>query len=284
MRSWRGRRYRSSAPWRPTSRRNVPTCARSSSIPVMVEPMVPWHSRSRSPSAVGGAIRRSRPWHARWIWQSGASRSTTRSLRPIGPSAIVYLMRRELEHAEAAAMRSIAIAPNYADGYGLLALINNNLGRPEKAIEQINKGIELNPYYTWDYPYNLGRAYYTLGRYEEAIAALGEGPGAQRECCADQAVPDRQLRAGGPCGRCRVAGRRASDGQSGRDDLAHRQSNSDFRSGAQAGLPGGSSTSWVARVAWRVASSGGHPMSRSQRCGKRSDARVSGGRAWRAAG
>ncbi len=72
-------------------------------------------------------------------------------------------------------MRSIAIAPNYADGYGLLALINNNLGRPERAIEQINKGIELNPYYTWDYPYNLGRAYYALGRYEESIAALGEG-------------------------------------------------------------------------------------------------------------
>ncbi|QVL48672.1 MAG: winged helix-turn-helix domain-containing protein [Thiocapsa sp.] len=84
----------------------------------------------------------------------------------------VYLMRKELEQAESAAMRSIAVAPNYADGYGLLALINNNLGRPEKAIEQINKGVQLNPYYTWDYPYNLGRAYYTLGRYEEAIAAL----------------------------------------------------------------------------------------------------------------
>lgn len=84
----------------------------------------------------------------------------------------VYLMRKELEHAEAAAMRSIAVAPNYADGYGLLALINNNLGRPEKAIEQIHKGVQLNPYYTWDYPYNLGRAYYSLGRYEEAIASL----------------------------------------------------------------------------------------------------------------
>jgi adenylate cyclase len=84
----------------------------------------------------------------------------------------VYLMRKELEQAESAAMRSIAVAPNYADGYGLLALINNNLGHPQKAIEQINKGVQLNPYYTWDYPYNLGRAYYTLGRYEEAIAAL----------------------------------------------------------------------------------------------------------------
>jgi TolB-like protein/DNA-binding winged helix-turn-helix (wHTH) protein/Tfp pilus assembly protein PilF len=84
----------------------------------------------------------------------------------------VYLMRKELEQAESAATRSIAVAPNYADGYGLLALINNNLGRPERAIDQINKGIKLNPYYTWDYPYNLGRAYYALGRYEEAIAAL----------------------------------------------------------------------------------------------------------------
>jgi tetratricopeptide (TPR) repeat protein len=84
----------------------------------------------------------------------------------------VYLMRKELEQAESAAIRSIAVAPNYADGYGLLALINNNLGHPQKAIEQINKGVQLNPYYTWDYPYNLGRAYYTLGRYEEAIAAL----------------------------------------------------------------------------------------------------------------
>lgn len=84
----------------------------------------------------------------------------------------VYLMRKELEKAEAAAMQSIRAAPNYADGYGLLALINNNLGRPHMAIEQITKGIQLNPYYTWDYPYNLGRAYYTLGRYEEAIAAL----------------------------------------------------------------------------------------------------------------
>jgi TolB-like protein/DNA-binding winged helix-turn-helix (wHTH) protein/Tfp pilus assembly protein PilF len=84
----------------------------------------------------------------------------------------VYLMRKELEQAEMAARESIAVAPNYADGFGLLALINNNLGRPEKAIEQVHQGVQLNPYYTWDYPYNLGRAYYTLGRYEEAIAAL----------------------------------------------------------------------------------------------------------------
>ncbi len=84
----------------------------------------------------------------------------------------VYLMQNEHEKAEAAAAEAISIAPNFADGYGLLALINNNLGQPEKAIDQITEGMRLNPYYTWGYTYKLGRAYYMLGRYEDAIAAL----------------------------------------------------------------------------------------------------------------
>jgi tetratricopeptide (TPR) repeat protein len=32
--------------------------------------------------------------------------------------------------------------------------------------------MRLNPYYTWDYLYNLGRAYYSTGRYIEAIDTL----------------------------------------------------------------------------------------------------------------
>ncbi len=32
--------------------------------------------------------------------------------------------------------------------------------------------MRLNPNYTWDYPYNRGRANYTLGRIDEAIGAL----------------------------------------------------------------------------------------------------------------
>lgn len=84
----------------------------------------------------------------------------------------VYMMRKEFDAAERAAKKSIAIAPNYADGYGLLALINNHHGNAEKALKLIKKGMRLNPYYTWDYPYNLGRAYYSLGRYEEAISVL----------------------------------------------------------------------------------------------------------------
>jgi TolB-like protein/Tfp pilus assembly protein PilF len=86
----------------------------------------------------------------------------------------VHLLRKEYKLAEAAATEAVTVAPNYADGYGLLALIKNALGEPESAIALIKKGMQLNPYYTWDYPYNLGRAYYTLGRIDEAIEALEE--------------------------------------------------------------------------------------------------------------
>ena len=84
----------------------------------------------------------------------------------------VYLMRQELENAEKATSQAIYVSPSYADGYGLLALINNNMGHAQKAIEYVTKGMRLNPYYTWDYLYNLGRAYYSAGRYNEAIVEL----------------------------------------------------------------------------------------------------------------
>jgi adenylate cyclase len=84
----------------------------------------------------------------------------------------VYLMRKEHEKAMEVVREAIRIAPNYADGYGLLALIMNNLGHPMEALEYADKGMRLNPYYTWDYLYNIGRARYTLGHFEQAIAML----------------------------------------------------------------------------------------------------------------
>lgn len=84
----------------------------------------------------------------------------------------VHFMRQEFDQASEAAAQAIAVAPSYADGYGLLALISNYAGQPERAIEYVTKGMRLNPYYTWDYLYNLGHAYYFLGRYDKAIEAL----------------------------------------------------------------------------------------------------------------
>lgn len=84
----------------------------------------------------------------------------------------VYMMRQEYENAQKAITQAINIAPSYADGYGLLALIYNNMGLPQKAIDHATKGMRLNPYYTWDYLYNLGRAYYAQGHYKKAIEIL----------------------------------------------------------------------------------------------------------------
>lgn len=99
------------------------------------------------------------------------------SIDPDSPQVLwalgyVYMIRKQFDEAITALERAIAIAPNYADGYGLLALINNNLGNATEAINLIEKGMQLNPHYTYDYPYNLGRAYYAIGNYEKAVQNL----------------------------------------------------------------------------------------------------------------
>ena len=86
--------------------------------------------------------------------------------------AYVHMMRKEFNQAKAVVQDALRIAPNFADGYGLLALIQNGLGEAREAIANIETGIKLNPFYTWDYPYNLGRANYILGNYEKAIEHL----------------------------------------------------------------------------------------------------------------
>lgn len=84
----------------------------------------------------------------------------------------VQLFRNDYDDARKSVEQSLKLAPSYADAYGLLALINNRLGRGEEAIKLIKKGMSLNPYYTWDYPYNLGRGYYNLGEFQQAVTQL----------------------------------------------------------------------------------------------------------------
>ena len=78
----------------------------------------------------------------------------------------------EIDSAVEAVEHAVSLAPSYADGYALLALIKNNLGQAEEAIGLIEKGMKLNPFYSWDYLYNLGRAHYALGDYEKAVLYL----------------------------------------------------------------------------------------------------------------
>jgi TolB-like protein/class 3 adenylate cyclase/cytochrome c-type biogenesis protein CcmH/NrfG len=102
------------------------------------------------------------------------------SIDPTSPHALwalgyVYMHTKRFDEAIETLQRAVTIAPNYADGYGLLALINNNIGQSEEAIQLLKKGMKLNPYYTWDYLYNLGRAYHALGDYEKAAQYLEKG-------------------------------------------------------------------------------------------------------------
>jgi len=84
----------------------------------------------------------------------------------------IHMYRKEFDEALQAAENAVSLSPNYADGYALLALVKNNLGQADEVIPLIEKAMVLNPHYTWDYIYQLGRAYYALGEYEKAVSYL----------------------------------------------------------------------------------------------------------------
>ena len=86
--------------------------------------------------------------------------------------AYVHLHRLEYDEAEVAAKESIQLSPNFADGYALLANIANWRGKAADAVKYIKKAIDLNPYYSFQYPSTLGLAYYELGQYEQAVDVL----------------------------------------------------------------------------------------------------------------
>ncbi|MDH5649460.1 MAG: winged helix-turn-helix domain-containing protein [Gammaproteobacteria bacterium] len=111
--------------------------------------------------------------------RASAMANLATQLDPSSPQAYwalgyTLMYQRQLDKAAVAVEHSIEIAPNYADGYGLLGLINNELGNGEEAARLIKKGMALDPHHSWDFPYNLGRAYYILGRYDEAVKNLLE--------------------------------------------------------------------------------------------------------------
>jgi adenylate cyclase len=81
----------------------------------------------------------------------------------------IYLLQRQHEKAIVEGERAIALDPNFADGYAHLSQIMRYSGRFEEALMLIEKGIRLSPKPRLFYPFNLGRTYFDLGRYEDAI-------------------------------------------------------------------------------------------------------------------
>ncbi|NIW04265.1 MAG: tetratricopeptide repeat protein [Gammaproteobacteria bacterium] len=80
----------------------------------------------------------------------------------------LYMTQRRSDDAIAAARRAVALDPNYADGYGQLAVALNHAGRPQEALTAMATAMRLNPRYAFYYTWINGQSKFLLGRFAEA--------------------------------------------------------------------------------------------------------------------
>jgi TolB-like protein/class 3 adenylate cyclase len=74
----------------------------------------------------------------------------------------------DMQRSLAAFEKSIALDPNYADGYVMLASAQIYVGQAENALGNIEQGMRLNPHFPFWYIHTLGQAQFALTRYEAA--------------------------------------------------------------------------------------------------------------------
>ena len=83
----------------------------------------------------------------------------------------IYLWKKQHDKALALFDEPGDVNPNYAEVFTELGTFLNFSGRPEEAIELIEKAIRLDPLYPYNL-FNLGHAYFLTRQYEEALTAL----------------------------------------------------------------------------------------------------------------
>jgi adenylate cyclase len=81
----------------------------------------------------------------------------------------VYLAKRQHNKAIEEGNKALALNPNGANAHASLALFLGASGKPEKALELMKRAFRLNPIPPPNYYFNLGGAYFMLSRYLEAI-------------------------------------------------------------------------------------------------------------------
>ena len=92
--------------------------------------------------------------------------------QPLWALGYFYVVNRQNDEGAAAAERAIALDPNNADAHLTLAFARVYQNRSQDAIVLVRKAMRLNPHYPSHYPAILGRAYYHLGQYEQAVETL----------------------------------------------------------------------------------------------------------------
>ncbi len=83
----------------------------------------------------------------------------------------LYCFKREYDKAIAEGERAVALDPSGAMVHVFYAMILTYAGRSEEAIQLFKKAIRLNPFGPAWYFTNLGHAYQSTGRFEEAVSA-----------------------------------------------------------------------------------------------------------------
>jgi adenylate cyclase len=86
--------------------------------------------------------------------------------------AQVDLWKKDHDAAIAHAKRSLAIAPNDADGYETLSEVLGWAGQAEESLRAIRQAMRLNPRYPFFYLWSLGHAQFVAGRRQEALDTL----------------------------------------------------------------------------------------------------------------
>ncbi len=86
--------------------------------------------------------------------------------------SFIYLWMRRYDESILAAETSIALNPNFADGYNCLGVVLHYVGRSEDALSCLERAMALDPMCPGMVLHFHGQAYFQLRRYEEAAAVL----------------------------------------------------------------------------------------------------------------
>ncbi|MCM2287101.1 MAG: tetratricopeptide repeat protein [Desulfobacula sp.] len=85
--------------------------------------------------------------------------------------AFLYVMRRQYDQAVAESERAIALEPSSGAAHMWMSYVHTFAGNHEEAVRQAEYAIRLDPFPIYWWYRGLGSAYFSAGRYEEAVAA-----------------------------------------------------------------------------------------------------------------
>jgi tetratricopeptide (TPR) repeat protein len=142
---------------------------------------------SRNPNMFGAHTVLAASYVQQWASQQSADSQTlaqalTAAQRAIALSdlsfrghyrlGMVYLWQKQYDQALAEMERAIALDPNEAFSYALLAETLSRVGKPEEAVAMAEQALRRKPIAADLHLNSVGDAYYLAGRPEEAIAPL----------------------------------------------------------------------------------------------------------------